>query len=543
MADPARIRVTARRRGAALLAALAALTLCRLVVAGIAPLAPDEAYYWIFSRALAPGYLDHPPMVALWIRAGTALVGQGALGVRLLGPLAGALGSLLLFDAAERLWCAKGQPFAPLVRSGREANQAGREAARNAIRPPTTATAHPGLTAASGSHPGVTAAALFNATLLAGVGAVIMTPDTPLLFFWTGCLWAIARLLHSGRPAWWLAIGLFAGLAMVSKYTALLLWVGIGLWLLWVPSQRHWWRSPMLWAGALLGALCVLPVVLWNAEHGWASLLRQGGRVEDWHPARAAQFLGELLGSQIGLATPLVFLLCLVGVGWAARRAWRDRDPAWSLLAALTLPGAALFVQHALGDRVQGNWPAILYPAAAIAATGLSGHRWLRMRWPAVALGLAITMLVYVQASSFALTVPTGIDPISHQLAGWGGLAGSVETVRHAQGASFIAADDYGVAAELARALPSEVTVLGVEKRWRLFPLPAAAETGDAAGILVRRAGSGEPVGWREARAVGETFRSSHGVALQRFALWRVAGAEPSLPAVVLPRYAPAQPH
>ena len=35
------------------LAALAALTLLRLVVAAIAPLAPDEAYYWVWSRALA----------------------------------------------------------------------------------------------------------------------------------------------------------------------------------------------------------------------------------------------------------------------------------------------------------------------------------------------------------------------------------------------------------------------------------------------------------------------------------------------------------
>ena len=184
----------------------------------MAPLAPDEAYYWIFSRALAPGYLDHPPMVALWIRAGTAIAGQGALGVRLLGPLAGAIGSLLLFDASERLW--------PSESSRREFG-----------------------TRARRGQAGVTAAALLNATLLAGVGAVIMTPDTPLLFFWTGCLWALARLLRSGRPVWWLAVGVFAGLALASKYTALLLWLGIGLWLSWVPSQRRWWRSPMLGPG------------------------------------------------------------------------------------------------------------------------------------------------------------------------------------------------------------------------------------------------------------------------------------------------------
>ena len=61
------------RRAAPTLAAvaLAALTLVRLVVAATVPLSPDETYYWVWSRALAAGYLDHPPMVALWLRAGT----------------------------------------------------------------------------------------------------------------------------------------------------------------------------------------------------------------------------------------------------------------------------------------------------------------------------------------------------------------------------------------------------------------------------------------------------------------------------------------
>ena len=34
---------------------------------------PDEAYYWIYSRFLDWGYFDHPPMVALFIRAGDSL--------------------------------------------------------------------------------------------------------------------------------------------------------------------------------------------------------------------------------------------------------------------------------------------------------------------------------------------------------------------------------------------------------------------------------------------------------------------------------------
>ena len=69
------------------LLALLALTILRLTLATTIPLAPDEAYYWLWSRHLQPGYYDHPPMVALFIRAGTLLAGPTAFGIRLLGPL------------------------------------------------------------------------------------------------------------------------------------------------------------------------------------------------------------------------------------------------------------------------------------------------------------------------------------------------------------------------------------------------------------------------------------------------------------------------
>src|SRR6185312_6051048 len=94
-----------------------------------------------------------------------------------------------------------------------------------------------------GRRAGLVAALLLNATLLFGVGAVIMTPDTPLLFFWTACLWAVART-GGGKPAWWLAAGLFAGLALASKYTAVLLLGGIGVWMLALAEGRRTLKRP-----------------------------------------------------------------------------------------------------------------------------------------------------------------------------------------------------------------------------------------------------------------------------------------------------------
>jgi 4-amino-4-deoxy-L-arabinose transferase-like glycosyltransferase len=476
------------------LVALAALTLLRLAVAAVVPLSPDEAYYWVWSRALAPGYLDHPPMVALWIWVGTGLAGDGALGVRLLGPFSAALGSLLLADAAERL----------LPRRGA----------------------------------GWRAAALLNVTLYLGVGAVTMTPDTPLLFFWTVALWAMARIVAGGGGGWFVAAGAAFGLALASKYTAAFLGLGILIWLAAVPGMWLWFTRPAPWLGALAAGAMFSPVVLWNAMHGWASFAKQGGRVGDWEPARAVQFLGELIGAQIGLASPLVFLFCAGGVVLAVRRAWRMQEPGWTLLAALTLPPVVVFVQHAFGDRVQGNWPAIVYPAAAIAAVGLTGRVWRLLFRPALVLGLTMTLVVYAQASFAPFSLPANLDPTARLLAGWPGLAARLDAIAAREHADFIAADQYGIAAQLARASLAGVPVLGVERRWAEFDLPAAAIDGRR-GILVRSLRRGEDVDatpWAKITEIGRVSRDRDGVVVEGYRVYSVLGHAGGTASVVLPR-------
>ena len=447
---------------------LALLTAIRLAVAAASPISADEAYYWVWSRHLQPGYLDHPPMVALWIRAGTALAGQGVLGIRLLAPFAAAGGSVLLARAADSLFPARSL--------------------------------------------GIPAAALLNGTLLLGAGAVTMTPDTPLIFFWTLALWALARLVATGRPGWWLLIGSATGAALDSKYTAALLGLGIGAWLLADPAARRWLRTVWPWLAGALSALCFAPVLAWNAAHGWASFAKQGGRTGDWHPVDAANHLLELIGGQFGLATPGIAVLCAAGI-WAAARRWRQ-GPAPSLLTALTVPAVAVFVEHALGDRVQANWPAILFPAAAIAAAAYAG-RWWR---PAAGLGFALTALVYLQAATAALPLPRRFDPTLIRLGGWDALARQVA----AQPAAFVAADAYGLASVLAHALPGPV--VSPEPRWALFDLPQTPIAGQT-GILVRsrrRAGPPDPAPWSRIEPIGPATRSRDGVAAEEYELYRV---------------------
>ena len=466
------------------LLALLLLTATRIAVAAAAPLSPDEAYYWVWSRALAPGYLDDAPMVAFWIRGGTLLLGHTALGLRLAGPLSLALGSVLLAGAARDLL--------------------------------------PG----AGRWVGVLAAALLNATPLAGVGAVILTPDTPLLFFWTAALWGMGRLLATGRAAWWLVVGLAAGLALDSKYTAGLLGIGLALWLVTGADGRRWLRTPWPWAGLALAVAAFAPVVAWNAAHHWASFSKQGGRLADFSPARAMRFLGELVGGQLGLASPGIAAFAAWGVWRVTRRA--GRDPGARLLACLVWPGVLLFVQHATGDRVQANWPSVLYPAAAIAAAGVAaGGFWWR---PAACLGLTLTLLVYLQAAAAPLALPRRLDVTLIRLGGWQDFAGFVGEVARGRDAAFVAADEYGLAAELAWYLPDE-TVVATGARWRSFDLPQATIAGRT-GLVVRserQAGAPGAAEWAGLRAIGHLARGRNGVVAERYRLYQATGAGPGV--------------
>jgi len=476
---------------------LSALTALRLLVAALVPLAPDEAYYWVWSRALQAGYLDHPPMVALFIRAGTLLAGEGALGIRLAGPLCIALASVLLARAADALFPAQ--------------------------------------------RPGHLAALLFNATLVVGLGGVLMTPDLPLLVFWCAAFWAIARLHATQEGRWWLGFGLLAGLALAAKYTAALLGVGAVAWLVGSRAAWRWWRDWRLYAGGALAALAFAPVVAWNAAHDWASFAKQGGRAASGEAGFTLRFLGELVGSQFGLATPLVLVLAVAGTALALAAWARRGDAAGGLLAAFILPGALLFLWQATGSRVQGNWPAILYPAACVAAAAYTPRGLLRWRRPAVVIGLLMAFAIYLQAAFAALPLPRRLDPTLARLGGWDAFAAAVEAERVRLGRDFVAAEEYGLAAQLALRLPPGVPVIALDERWALFDLPPPPP--GVTGLLVQSERRDSAPDWPGAepvrRAEGSLVRARRGIEAERYRLFRVATRPDLPPAALMPRRHP----
>jgi 4-amino-4-deoxy-L-arabinose transferase-like glycosyltransferase len=452
------------------LIALATLTLIRLVAAALVPLAPDEAYYWLWSQHLQAGYYDDSPLIAFWIRAGTWLLGPSALGIRLLSPLGAAAGSLLIWRAGEDLF------------PGRQA--------------------------------GLRAAILLNATLVLSAGAVITTPDTPLLLFWTAGMAAIARWHRTGDDRWWLAAGIAAGLALDAKYTGLLLIAAIGVWMLSLRGGRQALRRPLPWIGIIIAFLLFLPVILWNARHHWASFLKQGGRVAHFHAASSIHALLVLIAGQIGLATPIIAVLMAYGV-W---RACRAGTPEGRLIAMIVLLPGVVFLEHVLSGPVQPNWPAILYPGAALAAgaLGKAARAWLI---PAAALGFALGFIVYLQSITAPFPFPPRRDPTAFQLAGWHGLARAVAAAAAKDHASFVTAPDYATLAELAHDLPPRIAVAGYSRRWRYFGL---RHGGSGRGLLVQPARRGRPLAaeFPETKPIGTIWRQRHGQRIAGFDLY-----------------------
>jgi hypothetical protein len=402
----------------------------RLVLGAVLPLTEDEAYYRIWSLTPALGYYDHPPMVAWWIWLGRHLVGDDALGVRLIAVLSSALTSFLVFDLT------------------RLAGGTGADAERAGI--------------------------WYNAMPLVAAGGLLSVPDAPAALFWTMTLWLVFRALKGEGAGWWVAAGLAAGLATLSKYSALFLGPGVLLWLVSTPRGRASLLTPGPWVALTAAASLFALNVWWNETHDWASMLKQFGRIT---PHRLApRYLVEFLLTEFLLVNPLLALFLV-------------RRPAVAAPFVLTsLPFIAYLIVHSLHDRVQAHWPAPVFPALAIWAACASvqfGRRWSAIRKLVPWVGLGATAALGVYAALPLAGVPLLIDP-ALPLRGWPRFANRVETLRRETASAWLATTSYGLAAQLTDQPAIRAPVLQISERDRWTGL-GQGPTADASrrGLLV----------------------------------------------------------
>jgi len=413
----------------------------RLLQLSSLDLAPDEAYYWDWSRHLSLGYYDQGPLIAYLIRATTALFGTNEFGVRI-GVLLCSLGTLLCaVYLARRL-------FSPLA--------------------------------------GFLTALLLGLTPLLEVGSLIATYDPPLVLFWALAAVGLEKALFSATDRecnlGWFATGLATGLGFLSKHTMLLIMPCLVLFLLLSPRHRPWLLRPQPYLALLLTLFCYTGVFYWNAHHHWWTF---GHLLFLTHKSSSPLLhrIGDYFGSQAVLLGPGLFFATLavsVPPFLAALKTRRlpagEEDTAERtqtkalLLACLGLPVFAFFTLMAFKAKVQGNWavcawltPTILFAgwsAQAMQRSVQNCKRQIRLVTVIGLLSLLPTILLVTPSLRLLLgiRVPADTD-ISNTAYGWREVAGRVQQVREAMARDghphvFIAGNGYQYPALLAFYLP-----------------------------------------------------------------------------------------
>jgi 4-amino-4-deoxy-L-arabinose transferase-like glycosyltransferase len=479
---------------------VAALTAMRLVYAGALDLRTDEAYYWTWSKEGVLAFLDHPPGIAWLIRFGTAIFGDTVLGVRFGGIVAMLVTQLLLADIVRRVTHdARAVAFAVLLPE----------------------------------------AALYYGLLMAKVA-----PDTAMIPCAVAMLWALVRLHESGNPRWWLAAGLFAGLALLSKFTAILLLPAVIAFALVPDWRRRWLFSPYPWLAALIAVAVFMPVLIWNAQHDWASFRFQLVRAVAAHQF-SLRTVGEFIGLQFGLVGFVLLPVVLSGVTLTAWRGYRAREPVAILLSTAVLAPFGYFLWKSLTLRVGDTWPMFLWPAGfaatAINLTMLSREGradWIvqsTFRWARVAAisGVAFVVGVFLYYVAAPWNWLGRIDPVGAE-AGYEQVAERVRVQLRQTGASWIATSDYRTYAMLRWHFNGQVPVIQVNERARFqgFRDPGLNSIRDRPGLYVAR----EPENlslWDLTTArrqpIERVERRWRGVVMDSYALEKLTGWTPEL--------------
>lgn len=274
----------------------------------------SEAYYIATARHLALSYFDHPPLSFWMTWAVLKLTGSDALLV-VRTPF------IALFIATTWL----------TYRLGAELFN---------------------------ERAGALAALLLNVSPLftVSIGAWVQ-PDGPLVCFLLASTLCVVRLAYgpeSGhRMLVWMQAGFWLGLAMLSKYYAVLLAVGFIVFALTSPAHRRWFGEPGPYVAGIVVLAVFSPVLIWNYQNDWVSFGFQGGRFFENNGLLLRSLSSSILG-QAGLVGPWIWAPMIY---FGARALWngpQDSKP-WLLAITGAMP-IVLFTANALWTPVSGHF-------------------------------------------------------------------------------------------------------------------------------------------------------------------------------------------
>ena len=294
---------------------------------------------------------------------------------------------------------------------------------------------------------GFYAALLYTASFYCFViTGIFIMPDTPLMLFTLLAMWCFLssfRLERSGMetrvkrehspqvnksPAnsdeisplptvgrndgmMILLAGLFAGLALLSKYSAGFIWVGVGLYIL--LYDRKQLKNKYLYLSVLISVVCMLPLLIWNLQNDFISFTFHGDRVSLFGKLQPLDFLAEIAG-ELGYNNPINYILIII----ALVAFWRGKkyldETSGRLLLCFALPFIGLFWFFSLTRPILPHWSApaftllLLFPASYFAEKQSVNEEKTRLPKSIIA---TLLLLVFVLIFG-TLEIKTGFIPL-----------------------------------------------------------------------------------------------------------------------------------
>ncbi len=289
--------------------------LLKIIPASLLELGNDEVYYWTYALFPDWSHFDHPPMVGFLIQLFT-------LNLRLHGEIflrAGALvlssaGIFILYYIVKRLHSARAAIFAVLM---------------------------------------FVSSFYFNI-----ISGLFILPDTPQVFFVLAALGFLLPSITIKEPSGKdltniVFFGIFTGLAFLSKYHSLFLWVGAGLYIL--IKNRIWLRKPALYLSIISTIILMIPVIYWNYMNNFISFTFHEDRVGLFNSRINLLSFARFLLGQMFYQNPVLFILFIAATVSIAGK-WKKLRESDIVLLFTGLPLIILFTFFSFFHNTLPHW-------------------------------------------------------------------------------------------------------------------------------------------------------------------------------------------
>ena len=361
-------------------------SIVKIIIASNLELTNDEVYYRLYAMYPDFSHFDHPPMVGWLIQLTSCnLLFDTALFIRLGAIVLGCITVVFAFKIGKKI----------------HSEQAGFIAAFLFCISPYT-------------------------FLISGI---FILPDTPLLFFWILALWLIINIFDGEitckKANRLLLLGLVIGLAVLSKYTALFLWAGTGLYIL--LYKRNYLKQWQLYVSILITLLCLLPVIYWNINNDFISFTFHEGRVSLFSEIRFLFLFQELTGELL-YNNPFIFVMIyLVFFRFCFRKEKSSFSTYNRLFYCIGFPIVILFLLFSLFRSLLPHWNApgyttMIFPVAIYLAEKLQDNKkllWIQAKiWAGILLCLVVLFLLQSHYNVLKLQ-QSGIQDITLEVSTW----------------------------------------------------------------------------------------------------------------------------